>query len=91
MGAIKKVNGIGWDDGVICNAYWGGVRLCDVLNYAGVKFGYAHVCCASYVTLCQDDHYYGASIPLSKAMSPDEDVLLAFDVCFHAFCDLAPT
>jgi sulfite oxidase len=87
MGAIKKVDGIGWESGVICNAHWGGVRLCDVLTYAGVKKdGYAHVCFASYVTLCQDDHYYGASVPLSKAMSPDEGVLLAFSVGFVLFC-----
>jgi len=81
MGAIKKVSGIGWEDGVICNSHWGGVRVCDVLNYVGIKpDAFAHVCFASYVTLCQDDDYYGASVPLAKAMSPEGDVLLAFDM-----------
>jgi sulfite oxidase len=81
MSAIKKVHGILWDNGVIANARWGGVRLRDVLNLAGVKaHEYFHVCIASFATLCQDDEYYGASIPLSKALSPDGDVLLAFEV-----------
>jgi hypothetical protein len=81
MGAVKKVHGIAWESGVIANAKWAGVRLCDVLQHAGVQMtGSAHVLFASYVTLCQDDNYYGASIPLAKAQNCDEDVLLAFEV-----------
>lgn len=81
MGAIKKVNGIAWADGVIANCKWGGVRLCDVLRHAGVQNNTnAHVCFASNATLCQDDKYYGASIPLATAMGRDADVLLAFEV-----------
>jgi len=81
MGAIKKVHGIAWESGVIANAKWAGVRLCDVLDRAGVQTnGNAHVLFGSYVTLCQDDSYYGASIPLIKAQSRDEDVLLAFEM-----------
>jgi sulfite oxidase len=80
MSAIKKVFGVGWGDGVIGNAKWGGVRVCDVLARAGVRTDEnAHVCFASYVTVCQDDEYYGASIPLAKALNPDDDVLLAFE------------
>jgi len=82
MGAIKPVHGVSWANGVIANCKWGGVRLCDLLDYAGVQTDRnAHVCFASYATLCQDDEYYGASIPLAKAMTRDEGVLLAFDVC----------
>jgi sulfite oxidase len=81
MGAIKKVNGVGWNDGVVANCKWAGVRLCHLLKHAGVQHGeYAHACFASYATLCQDDTYYGASIPLEKAMTPEEDVLLAYEV-----------
>jgi sulfite oxidase len=81
MGAVKKVHGIAWESGVIANGKWAGVRLCDVLHRAGVQMnGNAHVSFASYVTLCQDDNYYGASIPLTKAQNHDEDVLLAFEV-----------
>lgn len=81
MGAIKSVNGVGWDSGVIANCKWGGVRLHDVLNEVGVLPGNAHVCFASYATLCQDDDYYGSSIALEKALNHDSDVLLAFEVC----------
>lgn len=83
MGAIKKVHGVAWADGVIANCKWGGVRLCDVLNKAGVHGDTnLHVCFASYATLCQDDCYYGASVPLSKVMDENEDVILAFEVIF---------
>ena len=82
MGAIKKVQGIAWGSGVIANAKWGGVRLCDVLHRAGTRMtGSTNVLFSSYVTLCQDDSYYGASIPIVKAQNRDEDVLLAFEVC----------
>jgi len=81
MGAIRKVHGIAWESGVIANAKWAGVRLCDVLHCAGIQMdGGAHVLFTSYVTLCQDDIYYGASIPIAKARNRDEDVLLAFEM-----------
>jgi sulfite oxidase len=80
MGAIKKVNGVGWNAGVIANCKWGGVRLRDILHHAGVKDGYAHVCFSSFATLCQDDEYYGASVPIEKAMNVEDDVMLAFEV-----------
>ena len=79
---MKKVNGILWDDGVICNTKWGGVRLRDVLLDAKVNLdGSQHVQFASHVTPCEDDTYYGASIPLEKAMDERGDVLLAWEVC----------
>lgn len=81
MSGLKPVNGILWQDGVIANVKWTGVRLSDVLKYAGIQSdGAAHVCFASHATLCEDDHYYGASIPLVKAIAPDGDVLLALEV-----------
>jgi sulfite oxidase len=80
MGAIKKVQGVGWNAGVIANCKWGGVRLRDVLHHAGVKDGYAHVCFSSFATLCQDDEYYGASVPIEKVLNAEEDVILAFEV-----------
>lgn len=81
MGAIKKVHGIAWESGVIANVKWAGVRLCDILQHAGTQItGSAHVSFASHVTPCQDDNYYGASIPLAKAQNREEDVLLAIEV-----------
>ncbi len=81
MGQIKPVHGVGWNDGVIANCRWGGVRLCDVLKRVGVQYqSDIHVCFASYATLCQDDTYYGSSIPIKKAMEMGDDVLLAYEV-----------
>jgi sulfite oxidase len=84
MGKIKTVNGVGWNAGVIANCVWGGVRLRDVLDHVRVTAGddsnLLQVCFASYATLCQDDDYYGASIPLTKALKLEDDVLLAFEM-----------
>ncbi|KAF9067210.1 Oxidoreductase, molybdopterin-binding domain-containing protein [Rhodocollybia butyracea] len=81
MGAIKPVHGVGWNSGVIANCVWGGIRLRDVLSYVGVHTDdLLHVCFASFATLCQDDEYYGASIPISRAMKLEDDVLLAYEM-----------
>lgn len=81
MAQIKKVNGILWDDGVVCNSKWGGVRLRDVLLDANLEFeNMEHVEFASNATPCEDDSYYGASIPLQKAMDEAGDVLVAWEV-----------
>ncbi|OCB85336.1 molybdopterin binding oxidoreductase [Sanghuangporus baumii] len=84
MGEIKPVRGVTWDCGVIANCCWGGVRLRDVLLRAGIDDSWSmeglHVWFASHVSVCQDDSYYGGSIPLSKAIDPEGDVLLAFDM-----------
>ncbi|KAI0925841.1 hypothetical protein AcV5_008464 [Taiwanofungus camphoratus] len=81
MNTIKKVHGVLWADGVVCNVKWAGVRLRDLLQTAGVNMqGSAHVQFASHVTPCQDDSYYGGSIPLAKALNETEDVLLAYDM-----------
>ncbi|KAJ7158924.1 Oxidoreductase, molybdopterin-binding domain-containing protein [Mycena filopes] len=81
MGQIKPVSGVGWAEGVVANCKWTGVRLCDLLKRTAVHTSeYAHVCFASHATLCQDDHYYGASIPIKKATNPEGDVLLAYEM-----------
>jgi len=82
MGFIKKVNGVPWSDGVIANCRWGGVRLSDLLKHAGTPSHQEalHVCFESHATLCQDDIYYGASIPLVRAMKSEEDVLVAYEM-----------
>lgn len=86
MNVVKKVNGILWDDGVICNAKWGGARLRDVLLHANVNLdGASHVQFGSHITPCEDDTYYGASIPLEKAMDQQGEVLLAWEVCADHF------
>lgn len=83
MGSIKKVNGVPWADGVIANCLWGGVRLSDVLKFLGVASQVSsHVCFASFATLCEDDDYYGASIPLESALDDSCDILLAYEVSY---------
>jgi len=86
MGVIKKVHGVPWSDGVIANCRWGGVRLYDLLKHAGTSLQAhpeaLHVCFESHATLCQDDTYYGASIPLVKAMKQEEDIMVAYEVNF---------
>lgn len=80
MGAINPVQGVGWNDGVIANCSWGGARLHDVLTHAGVRLaGNSHVCFESYATKCQDDSYFGASVPLGRGMNVEDDVLIAYE------------
>lgn len=76
---MKEVNGIDWFDGAVMNCKWRGPRLRDVLLSAGVEVE-AHVAFACHQTPCQDDEWYGASIPLARAMSEDADVLVALEV-----------
>ena len=88
---LKEVDGIDWGDGAVMNCQWKGVRLRDVLMKAGVSDDVKtngegkeiHVTFACFQTKCQDDDWFGASIPLQRAMRTDGDVLLAFEVCCH--------
>lgn len=72
----KVTNGLQWTAGAISTAEWEGVKLKDVLADAGLKPD----------SLPEDAKHaqftgleaYGASIPMSKAVDPHGDVLLAF-------------
>ncbi|XP_005397338.1 PREDICTED: sulfite oxidase, mitochondrial isoform X2 [Chinchilla lanigera] len=81
MMQIKEVKGLGWRTGAISTACWAGARLCDVLAQAGHQLSdtEAHVCfegldCDSTGTA------YGASIPLARALNPEAEVLLAYEM-----------
>ncbi|PSR71364.1 hypothetical protein PHLCEN_2v12740 [Hermanssonia centrifuga] len=80
----KEVEGLLWGEGTICNVRWGGVPLRDLLLRAGVRAlaqsADLRVCFASHVTVCQEDEWFGASIPLEKVMDKDGGVLLAYMV-----------
>lgn len=73
---VKPVGGVPWLAGAIGNAQWGGARLSDLLKKAGVKEE------AKYVSFEGVDEIkrssgvipFGASIPLSKALS-DSDTM----------------
>jgi sulfite oxidase len=71
------------------NCRWRGPRLRDVLLKAGVrqrdKPGYigtdkGHVAFSCFQTKCQDDHWYGASIELERAMNGNGEVILALEM-----------
>ncbi|KIW69997.1 hypothetical protein PV04_02309 [Phialophora macrospora] len=85
---VAEVQGIDWGDGAVMNAIWGGVPLREVLLSAGIKapasslpateeiYQGLHVQFAS-AQETQDDTYYGASVPLSTALDPERQCLLA--------------
>ena len=74
----KKTNGLQWTVGGISCAQWHGVRLRDVLADAGLSTDdpgddAQHVQFSGLEA-------YGASIPISSALDPRGDVLLAFEM-----------
>jgi sulfite oxidase len=82
---LKEVSGIDWFDGAVMNCKWSGPLLVDVLEKAGLKleqekWNDAHVAFACYQTATQDDEYYGASIPLYRAMNREGSILLALEM-----------
>jgi sulfite oxidase len=79
---LKEVDGIDWFDGAVMNCKWTGPRVKDILERAETSLTLeeqkkAHVAFACYAKPCQDDTWYGASIPLARAMDPDAEVILA--------------
>ena len=75
MRAVAPVSGDLWDGGAIGTADWTGVRLGAVLRAAGITEGAdLHVAFESHDRV--EDHPYGTSIPLAKALAPE--TLLAF-------------
>lgn len=90
-----QTNGLQWGVGAISNAEWEGVRLMDVLNDAGLRVAdlSSHTAVTASAPADHDPpdpktHHvqltgleaYGASIPLSTALDPANDVLLAFSM-----------
>ncbi|XP_055334379.1 uncharacterized protein LOC129585644 [Paramacrobiotus metropolitanus] len=76
---IKPVKGVGWEIGAIGNAEWTGVPLRDVLEKAKIDLNNPRL----HVEFvgeedCEEITKYGSSIPLSKAMDPKGDVILAW-------------
>lgn len=72
----KQTNGLQWTAGAISSAEWEGVKLRDVLADAGLNLQNVpedaqH---AQFTGL----EAYGASIPISKAIDPSGDVILAY-------------
>jgi len=79
--APKDVKGVLWPEATIANVRWGGVRLRDLLlagelSAAPDKAGTTYVCFASHI----GDEFFGASVPLEKALSEHGDALLAYEM-----------
>lgn len=78
---LKEVQGLDWFDGAVMNCAWRGPKLRDVLLAAGVRDEQGmHVQFACHAVATQEDSYYGASIPLERALREDADVILAMEV-----------
>lgn len=71
---VKPVGGVPWQAGAIGNARWGGVRLSEVLKKAGLKEGAKHVWFEGLDEISKGGGIipFGASIPVSKAMTDTE-------------------
>jgi len=81
---LAEVSGIDWGDGAVVNCTWKGPKLRDILDEADVDLpveAAGHVAFACYLTEVQEDTWYGGSIPLTRAMRDDADVILALEVC----------
>lgn len=67
---VKKVGGVQWAAGPIGNARWGGVRLADVLQLAGLHENAKHVWFESIDQVEKDGRTFpfGASIPVKKSL-----------------------
>lgn len=67
--------------GAISNGEWTGVRLRDVLRYAGLEENDPRVRHIQFEGLdCDTEKCYGSSIAAQKAMAADGDVLLALQM-----------
>lgn len=80
MQQVRPTSGNPWAAGAIGNAEWTGVALADVLRAAGAEnnasYHVAFEACDEVDMPGEGRFTYGASIPMTKAMSPD--VLLAW-------------
>jgi sulfite oxidase len=70
-GLVKPVGGVQWQAGAIGNARWSGVRLSEVLKKAGLKDNAKHVWFEGLDEISKGGGIipFGASIPVSKAMT----------------------
>ncbi|OAA52110.1 Oxidoreductase, molybdopterin-binding domain protein [Metarhizium rileyi] len=77
----RQTNGLPWTSGAISNALWEGVLLSDVLADAGFDISKAMTGAseAQHVQFMGQEAY-GASIPIRKAVDPQGDVLLAYNM-----------
>jgi sulfite oxidase len=74
LSAIAPIPGQApWGPGATGNARWGGIRLRDVLQAAGLETGAAHVAFTGLDRCTEEGEVtpFGGSIPLTKALAPE--------------------
>ena len=78
----KEIKGLKWEGSAIGTATWTGVLLRDVLIAAGINENDPSIRHIRFEGYDEDisGSTYGASIPVSKAMDPRGDVMLAFEM-----------
>ncbi|XP_033324894.2 sulfite oxidase [Megalopta genalis] len=80
MAESKPLKGLSWSVGAVGNATWTGAKLCDVLKDMKInEDDYNHVQFEGS-DVDPSGAPYGASIPISKAMDPRADVILAYEM-----------
>jgi len=82
---VKQVSGVPWGAGAIGNARWGGARLSDLLNKAGIKEGAKHVWFEGIDQIERSAGVipFGASIPLEKSLEDADSMpggLVAYEM-----------
>lgn len=79
---LKEVQGIDWGSGAVMNCVWRGPRVRDVLLYTGLRHEDkdVSVAFACNAVPCQDASWFGSSIPVSRALLKDADVILALEM-----------
>lgn len=80
-GFIHSSSSPSWGSGAISTGVFGGAKLSEVLRDAGVLEGsnyHVEFIGLDYSKVAND--HYGCSIPLRKALDPNEDVLLAYEL-----------
>lgn len=82
LNEIKEVKGISWGVGAIGNAQWSGAKLVDVLQYCGCNLTDASIQHVQFEGLDLDATAtpYGASVPADKALNPQNEFLLAYEM-----------
>jgi sulfite oxidase len=85
LNKLAKVKGVIWSAGTIGNARWGGALLRDILLAAGIPNNLDPAMQTWHVVMeavgeAEEDAYYASSIPLTMAMDPLRDVLLAYEM-----------
>jgi len=81
MAKVKPLRGLSWGGTAIGNAEWTGVRLRDVLLYAGMDPEDEELQHVHFEGLDKDmEKCYAVSIPSEKALDPKGDTLLAFEM-----------